>query len=202
MVDEGQDFTPEAWEVISLLVAEDSPFYIFYDPDQNIFTKELKLPDFGIPPVQLTKNCRNTKKIFEALKPYQSTASAILETAPDGADVHVLHGDSRQLLERELERLTMTEQVPLQDIVILGGHSLEHTSIGADPDVGRFHIVNRTAKIGAMEIAYFTYLKYKGCESKVVILLDVDESDARWGNKNGIYTAMSRAVHQLVMIRK
>lgn len=202
VVDEGQDFTPEAWDVISLLVAEDSPFYIFYDPDQNIFTKELKLPDFGIPPVQLTKNCRNTKKIFEALKPYQSTASAILETAPEGADVHVLHGDSRQILERELERLTMTEQVPLQDIVILGGHSLEHTSIGADPDVGRFHIVNRAAKIGAMEIAYFTYMKYKGCESKVVILLDVDDADERWGNKNGIYTAMSRAVHQLIMIRK
>ena len=152
--------------------------------------------------MQLTKNCRNTKKIFEALKPYQSTASAILETAPEGADVHVLHGDSRKLLEQELERLTMTEQVPLQDIVILGGHSLEHTSIGANPDVGRFHIVNRTAKIGAMEIAYFTYMKYKGCESKVVILLEVDDEDERWANKNGIYTAMSRAVHQLIMIRK
>ena len=107
-----------------------------------------------------------------------------------------------KLLEQELERLTMTEQVPLQDIVILGGHSLEHTSIGANPDVGRFHIVNRTAKIGAMEIAYFTYMKYKGCESKVVILLEVDDEDERWANKNGIYTAMSRAVHQLIMIRK
>lgn len=202
VVDEGQDFTPEAWEVITLLVPEDGPFYIFYDPDQNIFTKELKLPDFGIPPVQLTKNCRNTKKIFEALKPYQSTPSAIMDSAPEGADVHILHGDCRKLLEQELERLVMAEQIPLQDIVILGGHSLEHTSIGADPEVGRFHIVNRTAKTGAMEIAYFTYMKYKGCESKVVILLDVDDADERWTNRNGIYTAMSRAVHQLIMIRK
>ena len=202
VVDEGQDFTPEAWEVISMLVPEDGPFYIFYDPDQNIFTNELKLPDFGIPPVQLTKNCRNTKKIFEALKPYQSTASAIMDSAPEGADVHILHGDSRKLLEQELERLVMTEQVPLQDIVILGGHAMEHTSLGSNPDVGRFHIVNRTAKIGAMEIAYFTYMKYKGCESKVVILLEVDDADERWANKNGIYTAMSRAVHQLVIIRK
>ena len=202
VVDEGQDFTPEAWEVISMLVPEDEPFYIFYDPDQNIFTKELNLPDFGIPPVQLTRNCRNTKKIFEALKPYQTTASVILDSAPEGADVHILHGDCRKLLEQELERLAMTEQIPLQDIVILGGHALEHTSIGDDPDVGRFHIVNRPAKLGASEIAYFTYMKYKGCESKVVILLDVDDSDPRWANKNGIYTAMSRAVHQLIMIRK
>ena len=202
VVDEGQDFAPEAWEVISMLVPEGAPFYIFYDPGQNIFTKELKLPDFGIPPVELTKNCRNTKKIFEALKPYLSTAAVILDSAPEGADVRVLQGDCRKLLEQELERVTMTEQVPLQNIVILGGHSLEHTSIGANPDVGRFHIVNRTAKIGAMEIAYFTYMKFKGCESKVVILLDVDDADERWGNKNGIYTAMSRAVHQLVIIRK
>ena len=91
---------------------------------------------------------------------------------------------------------------PLQDIVILGGHSLEHTSIGDNPDVGRFHIVNRRAKIGAMEISYFTYMKYKGCESKIVILLDVDDADERWSNKGGIYTAMSRAVHQLIIIRK
>lgn len=200
VVDEGQDFTPEAWEVISMLVPEGGPFYIFYDPDQNIFTKKLSLPDFGLPPVQLTKNCRNTKKIFEALKPYQTTESVVMESAPEGAAVHIMHGDCRKLLEQELERLIMTEQVPLQDIVILGGHSLEHTSIGKAPEVGRFHIVNRPAKIGAMEVAYFTYMKYKGCESKVVILLDVDDSDARWAGKNGLYTAMSRAVHQLIIL--
>ena len=202
VVDEGQDFTPEAWEVISMLVVDGGPFYIFYDPDQNIFTRELKLPDFGIPPVQLTRNCRNTKKIFEALKPYQTMASVILDSAPEGADVHILHGNCRQLLEQELERLVMTEQVPLQDIVILGAHALEHTSIGDDPIVGRFHIVNRAAKVGAKEIAYFTYMKYKGCESKVVILFDVDDADERWSSKSGIYTAMSRAVHQLLIICK
>ena len=201
VVDEGQDFTPKAWEVISMLVPADGPFYIFYDPDQNIFTRELNLPDFGIPPVKLTKNCRNTKKIFEALIPYQSMVSEILDSAPEGADIHVLHGDSRQLLEQELERLVMTEQVPPQEIVILGGHALEHTSIGGAPGVGRFHIVNRAAAVGAMEIAYYTYMKFKGCEAKVVILLDVDEADPRW-NGNGINTAMSRAVHQLVILRK
>ena len=125
-----------------------------------------------------------------------------MESAPEGADVHILHGDCRKLLEQELERLVMEEQIPLQDIVVLGGHSMEHTSIGDKPDVGRFHIVKRAAKIGEMEIAYFTYMKYKGCESKVVILLDVDDEDERWSNKNGVYTAMSRAVHQLIMLRK
>ena len=41
IVDEGQDFTKEAWNAISLLPVVDGHFYIFYDPDQNIYTGEL-----------------------------------------------------------------------------------------------------------------------------------------------------------------
>ena len=202
VVDEGQDFAPEAWEVISMLVADGGPFYIFYDPDQNIFTRELALPDFGLPPVRLTVNCRNTRKIFAALTPYRTVAAEVMDSAPEGSDIHVLHGDSRVLLERELERLVMEEGVPLRGIVILGGHALEHTSLGGETRLGRFRIVNRAAREGAMEVAYYTYMKFKGCESKVVILLDVDDADERWKDPHGIYTAMSRAVHQLIIIRK
>ncbi len=202
VVDEGQDFTPDAWEVISMLVSDDGPFYIFYDPDQNIFTDELRLPDFGIPSVQLTRNCRNTRKIFEVLKPYQTISASIMESAPEGSDVHILHGNCRENLEYELERLIVMEQIPPQDIVILGGHRMDHTSIGSCHDVGRFHIVNRPAQLGFMEISYYTYMKFKGCEAKVVILLDVDETDKRWSKDSGIYTAMSRAIHQLIILHK
>ena len=50
-------------------------------------------------------------------------------------------------------------------------------------------------------IPYFTYMKYKGCESDVVILLDVGENDKRWNDK-GLCTAISRARHLLYIIRK
>lgn len=202
VVDEGQDFTPEAWEVISMLVAADGPFYIFYDPDQNIFTAELHLPDFGLPPVVLTKNCRNTKKIFAALKPYQNGDAEIAPSAPDGSDVRVLSGDGRAVLEQELERLVMKEQIRLRDIVVLGAHRLEHTSLGGDPAVGRFRLVERPAAPETAEVSYYTYMKFKGCESRVIILLDVDDDDPRWADRRGMYTAMSRAAHQLVIIGK
>ena len=202
IVDEGQDFAPEAWDAIASLTHSEGYFYIFYDPDQNIFNKELKLPDFGQPPVLLTKNCRNTKKIFEVLKPYLSTHAAIMDESPMGSDVRILQGDCRKNLADELERLVMAEQIPPTDIVIIGGHSLEHTSIGENPNVGRFHIVPQAARVGQLEISYYTYMKFKGCEAKVVILLDVDDSDPRWADRNGIYTAMSRAIHQLVILKK
>ena len=200
IVDEGQDFTREAWEVISLLPEEGGQFYVFYDPDQNIFNTELVLPDFGLPPVVLSKNCRNTRKIFEALTPYRSVAAEVMDSAPAGADVRVLHGNCRQNLAAELERLALEENVLLTDIVILGGHLLEHTSIGDDPTLGKFNVVSRKAELGTGEVSYYTYMKFKGCEAKVVILLDVDENDPRWADRSGIYTAMSRAVHQLVIL--
>lgn len=202
IVDEGQDFSPEAWEAISLLPEVDGYFYIFYDPDQNIYTKELKLPDFGIPPVVLTQNCRNTRKIFEHLRPYQNLSATISDRAPTGADVRVLYGDCRAHLAAELERLVMGERIPLQDIVILGAHTLEHTSIGTDSTVGRFHIVNREAALGKLEVSYYTYMKFKGCEQKVVILYDVTDADPRWQDPRGLYTAMSRAIHQLIILKK
>lgn len=201
VVDEGQDFERAAWDVISLLPEENGNFYIFYDPEQNIFTKELYLPDFGLPPIVLKKNCRNTKKIFEQMKPYLADNAEIMESSPLGSDVRIFTGNCRENLEKELDRLILQEMVPLQDIVILGGHSMEHSCLVENPVVGRYTIVNRQAETGTKEVSFYTYMKYKGCESKVVILLEVDETDPRW-NKNGIYTAMSRAVHHLVILKK
>jgi hypothetical protein len=202
IVDEGQDFTPEAWEVISMLPEQShGSFYIFYDPDQNIFTPELKLPDFGIPPVILRRNCRNTRKICEALKPYQSTQGKIREDAPAGVDVVVRTGDCRAMLLEELDNLSKNDKIPLNNIVILGAHNMENSSIGNNSSLGRYYIVNRPAVTEIPEVAYYTYMKFKGCESRVVILLDVDEKDPRW-NKKGMYTAMSRAVHKLIILKK
>lgn len=201
IVDEGQDFTPEAWDVISCLPESDGYFYIFYDPDQNIYTKELNLPKFGIPPVLLDKNCRNTGKIFEALQPYQSSVSRLMEGAPAGSDVHILNGGCRENLASELDRLVNSEHISTQDIVILGAHSMNHTSIGENPEIGCFRIVNRPPVCGQPEVSYYTYMKYKGCEAKVVILFEVDDNDSRWKDAHGMYTAMSRAMHQLIILR-
>ena len=201
IVDEGQDFSKEAWKVISLLPEENGYFYIFYDPDQNIFNEELFLPDFGLPPVELTKNCRNTRKIFSALSKYRSINAELADFAPDGSDIRVFHGSCRENLESELKRLISVEGINPADIVILGGHSQEHSSV-ADGVAGKYKIVPRPAVIGHGEISYFTYMKYKGCESKVVILLDVDTDDPRWRNVKGLYTAMSRAVHHLIILYK
>ncbi len=201
IVDEGQDFTPIMWKVILRLVKPEGQFYVFYDPEQNIFRDELHLPDMATPPVILCRNCRNTRKIIQALKPYHDQKMLAMDGTPEGADVMVLEGDCRKNLESVLNTLFAVERVPQADVVILGAHSLANTCLGKDPTVGKFRIVeNSFATNDAGELRYFTYMKFKGCESRVVILLEVNDNDPRW-QKTGRYTAMSRATHLLIILK-
>ncbi len=200
IVDEGQDFTPIMWRVILRLVKPEGQFYVFYDPEQNIFRDELHLPDMATPPVTLCRNCRNTRKIIQALSPYHDQKMLAMDGTPEGADVMVLEGDCRDNLQSVLNTLFAVEKVPHSDVVILGAHSLANTCLGNDPTVGKYHVVeNSTATNDAAELRYFTYMKFKGCESRVVILLEVNDDDPRW-QKTGRYTAMSRATHLLIIL--
>ena len=203
IVDEAQDFSPQIWKLIPRLVGPYGHFYVFYDPAQNIFRDELHLPDFGLPPIRLTRNCRNTQKIIQALQPLSELPLQPMPHTPTGSDVIVRHGsDGRQLLLEELDRLVKVERVNYSDIVILAGHSLAHTCLGDQPTLGNYTIVEQPkAGLPGGSIRFYTYMKFKGCEASIIILLDVDADDPRW-NDTGLYTAMSRAMHQLIILRK
>ena len=72
------------------------------------------------------------------------------------------------------------------------------TSIGKDRTIAGVRISDGS-EAGA--VAYYTYMKFKGCDSKIVILLDVSDKDPRW-DATGMYTALSRAVSQAYILRK
>ena len=203
VVDEAQDFTTEMWEIVLRMLKPDGLFYVFYDPDQNIFREQLSIPDFDgrCAKVRLMVNCRNTVNIYNAMRPYCSTGMVLSKDSPMGTAVIERQGDCRALLLQEFERLFKKELVAREDVVVIGGHSLVNSSLGNDANIGVYRLVEQPNSLHSKEVAYYTYMKFKGCESKVVILLDVDENDPRW-NRNGLYTAMSRAAHQLIILRR
>ena len=75
---------------------------------------------------------------------------------------------------------------------------IRHTSIGKDRTIGGVRISDGRED-GA--VAYYTYMKFKGCDSKIAILLDVTDKDPRW-DAIGMYTALSRAISQVYVLRK
>ncbi|MGN0866398.1 MAG: NERD domain-containing protein [Oligosphaeraceae bacterium] len=202
IVDEGQDFNARMWELTRRLVAPGGHFYIFCDPEQNIFQKDTCLPFDDPPPVTLTRNCRNTRRIIEALGPYHSAAMRPMNETPVGVDVVFREGeDMAKMLEEELTALFTQDRLAQSGVVVLGAHSLGNTSLGKCPKAGPYTLVERPVGQTPGEVSYYTYMKFKGCEASVVILLDVTPSDPRW-NRQGLYTAMSRAVHKLIVLQR
>lgn len=203
IVDEAQDFSDQIWRLIPQLVAPMGHFYIFHDPAQNIFCQEPHLPDFSLPAIRLTRNCRNTQKIIEVIKPYSELPIMPMDHSPMGNEVIEKHGtDGRALLEETLDQLIKVDKVNYSDIVVLAGHSLKNTCIGDNPVVGDWTLAEQhQGALPSHTIRFYTYMKFKGCEAGVVILLDVDDQDPRWSSA-GLYTAMSRAIHQLIILRK
>ena len=102
-------------------------------------------------------------------------------------------------MSRLLHTLVTGQHVPLERIVVLGGHALQHTCISGDPHLGNFTIRSVEMASGPNSIPYYTYMAFKGCEEDVVILLDVKTDDRRW-SRNALYTAMSRARFALYVL--
>ena len=127
----------------------------------------------------------------------------ISDKAPIGVEVIEYYSLNKKIrrkyLSQLLHNLIIEKKLKEHQIVIIGGHSLRNTCIGEDNKIGQF-IISKNGSPAEKIIPYYTYMKYKGLESDVVILLDVENHDPRWSKKSSLYTAMSRAKHLLYII--
>jgi superfamily I DNA/RNA helicase len=192
IVDEGQDFSPIVWEAVKTLVPARADFIIFYDPQQNIFQRDLSaMPHFPWPDAMLTRNCRNTRAVCEVLRPHAPESMVLHEEAPAGETPEVYSAENVQALRERLMsllvRLVEKEAIPQHEIVLMGAHAAHKMSLDA--------INERFPKV-----RYFTYRKFKGLEAPVLILLDVNEADPLW-DRSAHYTAISRAIHKLILLK-
>jgi DNA helicase IV len=203
IIDEGQDFRVEYWVTIEEMRHPDSYFYIFFDPDQNLFKTEMDFPIKELPFI-LNDNCRNTQNIFNMLKSYTQTRMKFMDGTPEGAQVQHFSGNTDKQRWRHLrdivEGLIEDQHIKPQHIVIIGGHSMENTCLSREPKLGNYTVTEGQGD-GPNLIRYHTYMKFKGCEADSVILLDVDKTDPRWSDL-ALYTAISRAKHLLYIIHK
>ncbi len=202
IVDEGQDFKTDFWISLSYLLRNDGCFYIFYDPDQNVFGSEMQFP-ISTPPFVLTCNCRNSHEICSFVAQHTNEEMRPMSELPHGEPVEESVNTSptgrRRRLRRILEQLVDEQGLNPARIVILGGHNIDKTCIPADGVMGAFRIVEGGTP-GNNVIAYHTYMKFKGCEADAVILVDVDSKDPRWSQR-AIYTTASRARYILYIVR-
>jgi hypothetical protein len=156
----------------------------------------------------LKQNCRNTRRIGEEtalLSGFESMPYRMGQV--DGVPVDYLEYtniDSQSVaLHQLLSTLAIDSSISSEDVVLLSKHRLEQSVAG--------RIANSTAfRIQSVEgpdardkrkpvFAFATAHAFKGMESKIVILCDVDSIDGD-NDRSLLYVAMSRARSQLTIL--
>ena len=204
VVDEGQDFDAAWWVVAKecLREPETGALVVFFDPAQDIFGRGHHVPE--LPTLELTWNFRNTQAIARSLKQLVEGAALPLPESPEGMapECHDQTSPSqvRRLVGRLIERLTQQEQVRPDQIAVLTPRSRKNSSFAEQSELGGHPLTDDPyARQGA--ILHTTIGKFKGLESDVVILVDIDPDDPHC-HANARYVAASRARHRLHVCSK
>jgi hypothetical protein len=203
VVDEGQDFTDTWWTALEMLLAdpENGVFYVFYDDNQLIYPRQINFPVEELP-FALTINCRNTRKIHQAVARFYSSDLKIKSRGPEGREIG-LHKfgspplDLTALLTEIMARLIYAENVPVENIVILCPGGLDRPPLSKLVHSGAFRLVSGLPK-GSNEIQCTTIRLYKGLESPVIILVCPAISDERF--EELMYVGISRAQSHLEIL--
>lgn len=217
IIDEGQDLLRINYLLCIDEVLKgglkDGSWYVFYDSNQNIYNNEFKdgyklLVEYRPTILSLTLNCRNTKQI--------GTYNMLI-TGLNYERIMKVNGENvvreeyidNNELQRKLIKLIKQlkhNEIRLGDIIILSPYSFENSGLEGK---NIFHSICKFQNISSMKfnniledsLKFCTIHSFKGMESKVVIIIDMDKFDninARLLN----YTAISRARVLLYMFIK
>jgi hypothetical protein len=204
VVDEGQDFAASWWEVVEALLEdpEGGRVLVFCDPAQDIFGRGPELPPW--PGIALCENFRNARAINEVVCRLGGVRMESTWDAAEGEEPRVFPQGSAADTLRRLEALVgellgegrlLPDQVTVltphtrQNSTLAGVEALAGIALADDPSDRDGRVLHTT--IGA----------FKGLESDVVILVDIDPSDPLC-NLRARYVAASRARHALYVFSK
>ena len=205
IVDEAQDFQPVWWiPVESLLNESESTFYIFYDPNQQIYDGG-PAEDLGLKSTSLKYNCRNTGNIAKfscdmvgmeaVLKPGTPAGEAVNQAAPCKDE-----RDMVDAVRKCVHYLVNENKVKTEQIIILTTGKVEQSPVYRAKTLGNLSLVELGQKPGANEVRIANLHRFKGLEADVVIVCDVKPGDEDSLPKH-LYVATSRACHYLAMFK-
>lgn len=203
IIDEAQDFDDEIIEFFSNLVDENNgKFYVFYDRNQLIFKqRKAEWLDKSQCKLILSKVCRNTFQIAV-------TANNILDIEAELPDNNI-RGEMPTLSfvpnkEKAIELInSLIEKYKENgfsnsEITILTMSTLNYSIFTGMQYIGNNKLVN---EIDNENILFTTSKKFKGLESNIIILVDLDENTFLYEEgKRNFYVGVSRAKQKLDIV--
>ena len=197
--DEGQDFREEFWFPIEMLLAdyETSPLYIFFDDNQNIYSRASSFPIKNAPYLLVT-NCRNTDQIHDAAYQYYE-GEPVAPPGIAGKEIQSIEAQSHDVqaarLHSKIVELIVKEHVFGGDIVVLIADGLRkqkyYDELHGRPLPRSAHWVIEGER-GEETVLLDTVKRFKGLESAIVFLWGLDALDLDM-EKEMLYVGLSRA---------
>lgn len=196
IVDEGQDFTDESLMSMKTIASlNDGSFYVFYDRNQLVQRKtDLQWLYEMDCQLVLSINCRNTLSIAETSSNPIGVSKIKMRTTIEGRVPEYFNANSKEdliiWLENRIKYYT-SQGIMKKEIVILTTKT-ENKSILSDVrKIGSYTLINEQDN---KNILFTSARKFKGLESHVVILIDIDsELFETKESRRVFYVAASRA---------
>ena len=208
VVDEGQDFHPDWWIVLEMInsAGDAGPFYVFFDPAQNLFVDEdLAIPDLGHP-FDLPTNCRNTRNIAATCGKIRGVEIPVRSDAPEGIETVIQNTpkpDARAQMVREfVDEWVGKGKLKPSQIAILSPFDKSKSCLADVARLGRTQICTNPHEWRANKgVLLATIRSFKGLEADAIVVADVPNPETTpYFSIPDLYVACSRAKHILVIL--
>ncbi len=207
IVDEGQDFYDLWWTSLDGVFRDPNNkgcYYVFYDPNQNLFVENPSIPRELGDPFELPTNCRNTVRIAEHCADLVNQSNKVKEGAPIGDKPAILEAKSISDGFKQAGKI-----VKDWCIAIHGGLKQSQIAVLAPGFSERewpkdFHSLPVTLDFDKWRnnegVLISSWGRFKGLETDAAVIIETPMADVELENANR-YVAHSRAKHLLTVIQ-
>lgn len=210
IVDEGQDFKSEWYDILQLFISDDATQLWLEDPLQNLRGNEpVDLPGFVT--YRESANFRTPISIAGFIKGTLESEFEQRNLLPGlGVGVYDYEADAalQDLLARRIQEISKVGFKP-EDIAIVSCRGMQSTALANLSQIGKHKLRKFTGKYNDKneqiytdgDVYFDTIYRYKGQQAPVVILVDLDNTIKKNDWAVGIlYCAMTRATLRLELV--
>lgn len=203
IVDEGQDFRPEWWEVLPWLLGDPANdlLYVFFDDNQRVYPDRSAIP-IEAEPYPLDENCRNTQRVFERVISFYNGPQPPIALGPAGQPVEIIAyttpSDGTDQLRRVLHRLINQSGFAPEEMAVLTSLGVERSQV-LGQRLGNIQLTDRLP-LAPSEVFATTVRRFKGLERPVIVLSEIDGRMSADEAETLMYVGTSRAKTYLVIL--
>jgi superfamily I DNA/RNA helicase len=207
IVDEGQDFHDLWWTSLDGLFRDSQNkacYYVFFDPNQNLYVDSPTIPGELGPAYELPTNCRNTVKIAQHCAALVNQLSKVREGLPLGDEPEIV--SVRTMRDGFMEA---GKRVRAWCMPGAGGLKTSQVAVlapgSSEPEWPEdFGTVEATRNFNQWRnnkgVMLSSWHRFKGLEADAIVIIETPRADGGRENANR-YVARSRAKHLLTIIK-